>query len=76
MAVDLYSRLQKIEQEIANWRATEGNRDRVRQMIFDTLYRDETGLPGSYGDDEIDGATDKIYQFVYAQQEHVSAGAS
>ncbi len=77
VAVDLYARLQKIEQDIANWRATEGNRDRVRQMIFDTLFTDETGLPGSYKDDEINIATDKIYQFVYAHSvipQHASSG--
>lgn len=67
VAVELYDRLQKIEQDIANWRATEGNRDRVRQMIYDTLYTEEGGLPGSYADEEIGVASDKIYQFVYAR---------
>jgi len=73
VAVDLYARLQKIEQDIANWRATEGNRDRVHQMIYDTLYTDETGLPGSYDAEEINVATDRVYQFVYSQLHKTTA---
>ena len=67
VAVDLYARLEKIERDIENWRATEGNRDRVRQLIYDTLFKDETGLPDSYDDGEIQASTEKIYQFVYTQ---------
>ncbi len=67
VAVDLYARLSKFQRDIANWRATEGNRDRVRQMIFDTLYTDATGLPEAYADDEINSAADAVYQFVYSQ---------
>jgi len=75
VAVDLYDRLLKIEQDIANWRATEGNRDRVRQMIFDTLFTEETGLPDSYADDEIGRATDAIYQFVYSNTQFARSDA-
>ena len=73
VAVELYAQLQAIEQQIQNWRATEGNRDRVRQMIFDTLFKDETGLPDSYGDKDIQSVTEAIYAHVYSQPQRMGA---
>ena len=52
--------------EIADWQATEGNRDAVRVTIHDYLYADATGLPvESYDEQDVDAKTDGVYEHVW-----------
>lgn len=52
--------------EIADWQATEGNRDTVRVTIHDFLYADATGLPvDSYNEQDVEAKTDAVYQHVW-----------
>ena len=52
--------------EIANWQATEGNRDAVRVTIHDYLYADATGLPvDSYEEAEVETLSTEIFQHVW-----------
>ena len=52
--------------EIADWQATEGNRDAVRVTIHDFLYADATGLPvDSYDEQDVEAKTDAVYQHVW-----------
>lgn len=52
--------------EIADWQATEGNRDAVRVTIHDYLYADSTGLPvDCYDEQDVDAKTDAVYQHVW-----------
>jgi hypothetical protein len=51
------------------WRRKERTRDRVRQMIHDTLFSDGTGLPSSYSNEEIGHKTETIFGFVYSKSE-------
>jgi type I restriction enzyme R subunit len=65
VAIGLLALLKKKKQEIEDWRAKENTRDDMRQGILDFLYSDSTGLPESYGDEEITARTDAVYQFAY-----------
>jgi type I restriction enzyme R subunit len=69
VATELCAKLKAAEKEIDKWRRKERTRDRVRQMIHDTLFLGETGLPGSYTDDEISLKAEAIFGFVYSQPE-------
>ena len=52
--------------DIADWQATEGNRDAVRVTIHDFLYADATGLPAdSYDEQDVEAKTDAVYQHVW-----------
>jgi type I restriction enzyme R subunit len=52
--------------EMANWQATEGNRDAVRVTIHDYLYADATGLPAeTYDERDVESKTDAVYQHVW-----------
>jgi type I restriction enzyme, R subunit len=65
VATGLLALLKKKKQEIDDWRAKEQTRDEMRQVILDFLYSDSTGLPESYGDEEITAKTNAVYQFAY-----------
>jgi len=65
VAVGLLALLKRKKDEIDDWRAKEQTRNSVRQDILDFLYSDATGLPESYGDDEINNRTDAIYRHAY-----------
>jgi type I restriction enzyme R subunit len=65
VAIELLAVLKRKKEEIDNWRAKEQTRDEVRQAIHDFLYSDETGLPESYGDDEISAKTDAVFSYAY-----------
>ena len=69
VAIELYARLKTAEQEIDKWRRREATRDRVRQLIYDTLYSDKSGLPDSYTEAEIDLKADTIFGFVFSKSE-------
>lgn len=52
--------------EIADWQATEANRDAVRVTIHDFLYADATGLPlDSYDEEDVEAKTDVVFQHVW-----------
>ena len=52
--------------EIADWQATEANRDAVRVTIHDYLYADATGLPvDSYDEQDVDVLTDEVFRHVW-----------
>lgn len=52
--------------EIADWQATESNRDTIRVTIHDFLYSDATGLPeGTYDEKDVGEKTDLVYQHVW-----------
>lgn len=52
--------------EMANWQATEGNRDAVRVTIHDYLYADATGLPvEKYDEQDVDLKADAVYEHVW-----------
>lgn len=52
--------------EIADWQATEANRDAVRVTIHDYLYADATGLPvDSYDERDIDTLSTEVFQHVW-----------
>jgi type I restriction enzyme R subunit len=65
VAVELLAILKRKKQEIDDWRAKEQTRDEVRQVIHDFLYSDATGLPGTYGEDEIFAKTEAVFAHVY-----------
>jgi type I restriction enzyme R subunit len=64
VATELCAKLKAVEKEINEWRRKERTRDRVRQMIHDTLFSDGTGLPSSYSNEEIDHKTETIFGFI------------
>lgn len=52
--------------EIANWRATEANRDAVRLTIHDYLYADATGLPAdNYDEQDVEVLAAEVFQHVW-----------
>ena len=52
--------------EIADWQATEGNRDAVRVAIHDFLYDDTTGLPlDLYDERDVETTTEAVYEHVW-----------
>ena len=65
VAVELLAILKRKKQEIDDWRAKEQTRDEMRQAIHDFLYSDATGLPETYGEDEISAKTQAVFAHVY-----------
>ena len=52
--------------EIADWQATEGNRDAVRVAIHDFLYDDTIGLPlDLYDERDVETTTEAVYEHVW-----------
>lgn len=50
---------------VAQWKEKEATRDAVRSTIYDFLWSDNTGLPGSYTEVEIEQKAKAVYQHVY-----------
>jgi type I restriction enzyme, R subunit len=65
VAASLLSTLEQRKSEIDDWRAKESTQDVMRQTIFDFLYSDETGLPGSYSPEEIAQKTQLVFGHIY-----------
>ena len=65
VARDLLAALKAEKLKIDHWRDKESTRDGVRRQIFDFLFSDATGLPGTYSDDEITTRTEAVYRHVY-----------
>jgi type I restriction enzyme, R subunit len=68
VAGSLLATLQQRKSEIDDWRAKEATRDVIfmRQTIYDFLFSDETGLPGSYSPEEIAQKTQVVFGHVYS----------
>jgi len=66
VAGSLLATLQQRKSEIDDWRAKEATRDVMRQTIYDFLFSDETGLPGSYSSEEIAQKTQVVFGHVYS----------
>jgi type I restriction enzyme R subunit len=50
---------------VDNWRAKEATQNVMRQTIYDFLFSDETGLPGSYSPQEIAQKTQLVFGHIY-----------
>ena len=76
VAIELHAKLQAELARIRDWQKKEATRDRVKQMIFDFLYSDETGLPTVYSEAEITVKSDMVFGHFLNQQQHgVALGA-
>lgn len=66
VSVGLLTTLKARLGEMANWQATEGNRNAVRVTIHDYLYSDGTGLPvESYDEREVEAKTEDVFEHVW-----------
>ena len=66
VSTGLLATLKACLSQIADWQATEGNRDTVRVVIHDYLYADATGLPvDAYEEDDIETLTDDVFRHVW-----------
>ncbi len=66
VAVGLLATLKACLAEIADWQATELNRDSVRLTIHNFLYADATGLPvDSYDEEDVEVLTNEVYQHIW-----------
>ena len=65
VSVELLSELREHLEKVQDAFAKQSTSDGVWQRIYDFLYSDSTGLPrGTYGEDDIDALTDKVYQHI------------
>lgn len=75
VAAELKRKLAQAKEEIHDFRSRQATRDRVRQLIFDTLYAEPDGLPAIYSDEEIESRTSDVFRYVvrshYPQTENV-----
>jgi len=65
VAKGLLDKLKDEKLKVDHWRDKERTRDGVRKQIYDFLFSEQTGLPSSYTDGEIDEKTTAVYQHVY-----------
>ena len=76
VATDLYERLESELTRIHDWQDKEATRDHVKQTIYDFLFSDETGLPTSYSEDEVEAKSDTVFaHFLYQQHQGVAYAA-
>lgn len=66
----LLDRLKAEKLKIDSWWEKESTRDAVKVEIENFLYSDETGLPLSYGEEEIKNKRDKIFSYLYSQYQN------
>ncbi len=64
-ARELYNTLQTELKKLQDFRSKQATRDRVKQLIYDSLYSDETGLPECYSEDEIKFKRDQVFGYVF-----------
>jgi type I restriction enzyme R subunit len=64
VARELLAALKAEKLKIDHWRDKESTRDGVRRQIFDFLFSDATGLPGTYSETEIGERTEAVYRHV------------
>ena len=73
VAIELHAKLQLELERIRDWQKKEATRDRVKQLIFDFLYSDETGLPTVYSEAEITVKSSLVFgHFLYQQPQRVA----
>ncbi len=65
VARDLLTSLKANTLNIANWREKEATRDAVKVTIQDFLYSDDTGLPLSYTEAEIEQKAAMVYAHIF-----------
>jgi len=65
VAVDLLATLKARKLKVNNWRDKESTRDAVRVVIRDFLWRDDTGLPAVYAEDEIEIKAEDVFRHVH-----------
>ena len=76
VAIELHAKLQAELARIRDWQNKEATRDRMKQMIFDFLYSDETGLPTVYSEPEIAFKSNMVFSHFLNQQQHGGALAA
>ena len=65
VAKDLLDTLKADKLKIEHWQEKELARDGVRRAIGDSLYGDETGLPPSYSNEEVDRCAETVYRHIF-----------
>jgi len=65
VAMELLERLKNRISEIHQWREKEATRDEVKVEIHDFLWSEETGLPDSYSDDDVEKKAADIFRHVF-----------
>lgn len=72
VAEGLYKTLSKELARIQNFAAKQGTRDEIKIKIKDYLWDDNTGLPESFGPEEIEEKTEIIFSHLIASANHKS----
>lgn len=65
VAVDLLETLKAEKLRIDRWRDKESTRDAVRLTIRDYLWSDQTGLPETYLDEDVQDKTEAVFVHVF-----------
>ncbi len=66
VAVNLLARLKEEKLHIDHWRDKEATRDAIRVTIYDSLWRDNTGLPVDvYTEDDVNDKVKEVFRHVY-----------
>ena len=73
VSTELHAKLQTELARIRDWQRKEATRDRVKQMIFDFLYSDDTGLPTAYSEAEVTAKSEMVFGHFLNQQQHGGA---
>ena len=76
VAIDLYARIKEEVARMRDWQSKYATRDTVKQTIYDFLYSDETGLPVSYSDAQIEQKSEVVYVHLLHQFQHTAALAA
>jgi type I restriction enzyme R subunit len=65
IAVDLLTTLKKEKLKIDHWREKETTRDAVLSTITNFLWSDQTGLPDSYTQEDVENKSRDVYRHIY-----------
>jgi type I restriction enzyme R subunit len=65
VAAELLATLKAEKLKIDHWRDKESTRDAVRIAIRDFLWRDKTGLPVAYTEEEVGMKAEDVFRHVY-----------
>ncbi len=65
VAVSLLETLKAEQLQIHQWKEREATRDKIKQMIYDYLWGDATGLPGAYNDAEIEAKAEQVFEHIF-----------
>lgn len=64
VASDLLATLKAEKLRVDRWREKEAARDSVKQAIIDYLWNEQTGLPASFGDEEVHARAENVYRHI------------